>query len=278
MRIVSDFIAVALFTGIGLVGLPSGCFPQQSGSSPEVARGAAELPEAPLPQGASGGSSSQQPQAGPGQASQKPSAESPAMKTPPPETKRILGMIPNYRVVSAGQTPPPPTAHEAFMIATETSFDYSAFFFVGVTSLLAEGTDSHPVLGKGVGGFWAYYWRGYLDKTDANYMTDFVLPTILHQDSRYYAKGTGGVWKRSIYAASRVLITPNYHEKNTFNTSEILGRGISEGISLSYYPSQTRTAAGIAEKYGYALGRDALSNVFRELWPDIRVHVLHRQR
>ncbi len=184
--------------------------------------------------------------------------------------------MPNYRAVSAGVIPPPPAPREAFIIATKNSFDYSAFVFVGITSLLAEGSNAHSQLGKGVGGYWAYYWRGYLDKTDGNYMVDWAMPTVFHQDERYYAMGEGGIFKRGIYAASRELITPNYHGKNSFNASEILGRGISQAISLAYYPSKTQTAGGYTEKYVYAVGRDALTNVFREFWPDINAHVLHR--
>lgn len=192
------------------------------------------------------------------------------------QPKRILGIMPNYRAVSAGALPPPPTPKEAFKIATQNSFDYSAFTFVGITSLLAEGTNAHPQLGKGVGGFGEYYWRGFLDKTDGNYWVVFILPTFLHEDERYYALGRGGFLKRGAYAASRILITPNYQGHNTFNASEIFGRGISQAISTTYYPAPDRTVSGIASKYAYALGRDALANVFREFWPDIATHVLHR--
>jgi len=192
------------------------------------------------------------------------------------QPKRILGIMPNYRAVSAGALPPPPTPKESFKLATQNSFDYSAFTFVGITSLLAEASNAHPQLGKGVGGFGQYYWRGFLDKTDGNYWVIFVLPTFLHQDERYYALGKGSILKRGVYAASRVLITPNYQGHNTFNTSEVLGRGISQAISTTYYPAADRTFGAIASKYGYALGRDALSNVFREFWPDIATHVLHR--
>jgi hypothetical protein len=184
--------------------------------------------------------------------------------------------MPNFRAVSAGVIPPPPTAKQAFVIATQNSFDYSAFIFVGITSLLAEGTDTHPPLGKGLPGFGRYYWRGFADKTDGNYWVIFALPTVFRQDERYYSMGRGGIWKRLVYAASRVVITPNYQGHPSFNASEIMGRGISQGISLAYYPSQTRTFGGIASKYGYAIGRDALTNAFREFWPDIAVHVLHR--
>ena len=78
-----------------------------------------------------------------------------------------------------------------------------AFVFVGITSLLAEATDTHPQLGHGIAGFGRHYGRSIVDKTDGNYLVDFALPTILHEDERYYTRGEGEFWKRSIYAASR---------------------------------------------------------------------------
>jgi hypothetical protein len=184
--------------------------------------------------------------------------------------------MPNYRAVSTGAAAPPPTPKIAFKIATQNSFDYSSFIFVGLTSLIAEGNDSHQQLGKGVGGFWAYYWRGFVDKTDGNYWVIFALPTVFHEDERYYTKGTGSILSRAVYSTSRVFIARNYQGHNTINGSELLGRGIAQGISISYYPSQDRTAGDIASKYAYALVRDAATNAFREFWPDIAVHVLHR--
>ena len=210
----------------------------------------------------------------PGQQSE--TAKPEAQNTPPPQPKRILGVMPNFRAVSAGTTPPPPTPKQAFMIATKNSFDYSSFIFVGFTSAFAEWTNAHRQLGQGMAGYGQYYWRGFVDKADGNYWVIFILPTIFHQDERYYTLGKGGFWKRGIYAASRVLITPNYQGHNSFNASEILGRAIAQSISLAYYPSGTRTPGALASKYGYAIGRDVLTNVFREFWPDIAVHVLHR--
>jgi hypothetical protein len=205
------------------------------------------------------------------------SANPPAPDANKQQPKRILGLMPNYRAVSAGAIPPPPTPKQEFKIATQNSFDYSSFVFVGVTSAIAEGEDTHPQLGKGIPGFWGYYWRGFVDKTDGNYWVIAIMPTLFHQDERYFAKGTGGFWKRGTYAATRVFITPDYHGHNSFNASELLGRGIAQGISISYYPSKDRTASEVASKYAFAIGRDALTNVFREFWPDIATHVLHRK-
>jgi len=210
---------------------------------------------------------------------QEPPGGTPAEDAAPQkqQPKRILGLMPNFKAVTAGTLPPPPTPKQSFILATQNSFDYSSFIFVGFTSALAEWTDTHPQLGQGMPGFGRYYWRGFVDKTNGNYLVLFALPTLFHQDERYFAKGKGGFWRRSGYAATRVFVTPNYQGHNSFNISELLGRGMAQAISVSYYPSQSRTAGAIAAKYAYAIMRDAITNVVREFWPDIATHVLHRR-
>jgi len=234
---------------------------------------AQDLPAAPLIQA---GAASAFAAALPDAPATNESAEPPQSAAKGQQPKRILGIMPNYRAVSAGTIPPPPTPRQAFRIATQNSFDYSSFVFVGATSLLAENSNSHPKLGKGVAGYGRYYWRGFLDKTDGNYMVIWALPSVLHEDERYYTRGRGNVLGRAAYAASRVVIARNYSEHDTFNASEVFGRGIAQAVALSYYPSSDRSAGAVAAKYGWAIGRDALTNTFREFWPDIAAH-LHRR-
>ena len=195
---------------------------------------------------------------------------------PAPQPKRILGIMPNYRAVSAGAIPPPPGPKEAFKIATENSFDYSSFVFTGLTSLLAKGTDAHPDLGKGIPGLWAYTWRGFLDKTDGNYLVIWALPSLLHQDERYFAMGRGSKWRRFGYSLSQVAIARDYNHHAVFNYSEVLGRAGAQAVSTAYYPAEDRNWSDLSAKYAYSLLRDGATNAFREFWPDINSHVLHR--
>jgi hypothetical protein len=292
MSSVFRFSAEILVFGMAILNLPCRAFPQTRSSPPSHAgsrpvaatpvadtltvQPAAELPDAPQPQAAATPGAQAQSVQSPAAYQQKPASMATLAHKPPPQPKRILGVMPNYRAVSAGEIPPPPTPREAFKIATENSFDYSSFLFVGITSLLAEGTNAHPQLGKGVGGYWGYSWRGFVDKTDGNYWVIWALPSVLDEDERYFARGEGGFFTRGVYASTRVLITPDYRGNNTINASEILGRGIANAISLAYYPSKEQTFGTFAEKYAYAVGRDALTNTFREFWPDIAVHLLHR--
>ena len=105
----------------------------------------------------------------------------------------------------------------------------------------------------------------------------FALPTVFTRMNAITRAGTAGSLGRALYASSRVLITPDYHGHNTFNASELAGRGIAQGISLSYYPSSDRTAGVLATKYGYAIMRDACTNTFREFWPDIAADLPHHK-
>jgi hypothetical protein len=230
----SPLFAVLLFVTIlpaqerGLASLPMALPSKPEPQNP---------PASPLPQLPATQNSSNNPaQATPGSPSPSTSDANSDEQPLNPQPERILGVMPNFRAVSAGAIPPPPTPKESFIIASKNSFDYSAFLFNGFTSLEAIGADAHPELGKGVAGYGRYYWRGFIDRTDGNYFVILILPTILHQDERYYAMGKGGFWKRTIYSASRVLITPNYEGHNTFNASEIFGRGIAQAISVTYYP------------------------------------------
>ncbi len=120
------------------------------------------------------------------------------------QPKRILGFMPNFRSVSGGSKPHPPGWDYNFKIATRQAFDWSSFIFLGITSMSAEGINSHPVLRKGVHGFYSYTWRGLLDKTDGTYIGAWFLPSLLHEDTRYYALANGHrVITRALYIISR---------------------------------------------------------------------------
>jgi hypothetical protein len=195
------------------------------------------------------------------------------------QPKRILGLMPNYRSVSAGVVPPPPTLQQNFKVATRQAFDYSSFVFLSITTASAYWQDSHPSLDTYNGGnapFYAYLWRGFLDKTDQTYQSAFILPTLLHEDTRYYAMGSGSKWKRLGYAMSRVAIARTYDGHQTINLAGLGGKAGAQAVSTTYYPAGATSFSVLATKFGYACARDVGFTVFREFYPDIAIHVLHR--
>jgi hypothetical protein len=191
------------------------------------------------------------------------------------QTKRILGIIPNFRAVSTSQVLPPQSPKEKFITATEDSFDYSAVLLPAVLAGYSQATNATPEFHQGAAGYGRYLWHSYVDQAVENYAVEFVVPVITHQDNRYYTLGKGGFFKRTGYALSRVVITRADNGTETFNTSEVIGAGAAAGISNLYYPSGERTFGNTGEKWGLNVGVDAATFVFKEFWPDINNAIFH---
>jgi hypothetical protein len=195
------------------------------------------------------------------------------------QPQRILGFMPNFRTVSGGAAPLPPGWKYNFTVATRQATDYSSFIFLGITSLTAEGMDSHAALGKGIDGFYAYTWRGFLDKTDNTYLSAWLLPSILHEDTRYYAFGAGHrIVVRGLYVISRQAVARTYGGSQTPNFAGLGGKVLTQVISRNYYPPSADTFGALATKFGYSVMRDVAFSSIREFYPDIAAHYIRKHR
>jgi hypothetical protein len=197
------------------------------------------------------------------------------------QPKRILGFMPNFRSVASGSTPHPPGWKYNFKIATHQATDYSSFIFLGLTSLTGEAMNVHPVLGKGADGFYAYIWRGLLDKTDGTYLGAWAMPSLLHEDTRFYALGSGHkIVVRALYVISRQGVTRTYGGRQIPNIAGLGGKVLTQIVSKTYYPKGATSFPVLAEKFGYATMRDIMFTSIREFYPDCAAHFirLHREK
>ena len=218
--------------------------------------------------------------AGPQQASSP--TQPPALQTPqagdPKQTSRILGIIPNFRSVSAGVILPPQTVKEKFKTGIADSFYYSAFIFVGIQAGIAQATASYPEFHQGAAGYARYYWHTFADQADENLMVESIFPAALHEDSRYYTLGHGGFVKRSGYALSRALITRTDSGGETFNVAEIGGAAASAAISSTYYPAQYRTWTKVGQRWLTNVILDSATLYVKEFWPDVNNAFSHKKQ
>ncbi len=198
-------------------------------------------------------------------------------QTGPKQTKRILGIVPNFRAVSADTKLPPESPKEKFKTAFLDSFDYSAFIFVGVQAGISQATKAYPEFHQGAAGFGRYYWHTFADSTDENILVEGILPAVLRQDNRYYTLGHGNLLKRTAYSFTRTLITRTDGGGETFNASEIVGAGAAAGISSAYYPGQYRTWTKTGQRWLTSVLIDGGTFVVKEFWPDINSAVFHQK-
>src|SRR5579863_3177373 len=196
-------------------------------------------------------------------------------QTQPPPDKRVFGVLPNYRTANESAVYMPITPGQKFTIAAKDSFDYP---LVGLAAFIAaEGqlANSNPSFGQGWAGYGRRVGVEYADQAIGNMLTEGFFPVLLHEDPRYFRRGYGSKWSRTWYAATRVFVTHTDAGGTRFNFSEWLGNASATAISNAYYPD-SRTLTDNTTKLLMQVGTDAVSQVLKEFWPDIKRKLFHK--
>ena len=196
-------------------------------------------------------------------------AKGTADNTPsPPESKRLLWVIPNYRTSPTLENYEPLTTSEKFKLASRDAFDRGAVALAALFGGRGQLTNSNRSFGQGAAGFGRYFGASYGDWLIADYMTEGVFPTLLHQDPRYFRRSTGSGWSRLGYAMGQIFWTHRDSGGTQFNFAEVLGNSSAVAISNAYY-KDNRSASNAVSSLGVQLGVDMAANVLKEFWPDL---------
>jgi hypothetical protein len=201
-----------------------------------------------------------QPAADPAPVTQSPNAV-------PHADKHILGIIPNFRTASLPVPYQPLSTREKFHIASQDSFDRGTVALSAVFAGQSLLSNDNRSFGHGVEGYSKYLGGAYADFVIGNYMTEGVFPAVLHQDPRYFRKGTGNAMARLAYSVGQIFETHRDSGRLDFNYSEIFGNSAAVAISNIYY-KDNRTAHDAVSSLAVQVGVDTATNVLKEFWPD----------
>ena len=184
---------------------------------------------------------------------------------------RILWTLPNFLTMENAKNVPPLTPGQKFKVTARGLFDPFEFVLIGVVAGINQAADSNPSYGQGMEGYGKRYATAYGDNLIENFMSSAVLPSILHQDPRYYQLGHGGFWRRSAHAVERVFVTRSDSGQQQVNYSELVGAAAAAAISTySYHPESERGFGNVASVWGSQMGWDAVTYMIKEFWPDLR--------
>jgi hypothetical protein len=252
-----------LATGFSLLAMPSTAPAQNFNSGPIAV---AELPESPRPQFlmASVAQQTGDEKAAPQQNEEKP--------------QRAHGLIsafsgPDYSdaiSLTSGQK-----LYLAFRSATSPVAFGKAFFVAGYHEVLDEDIG----FGWGAEGYGKRVGAAYLNSFDSTMIGSGILPSLLHQDPRYFRLGHGSVTHRGLYSVSTVFIC--HHDgsrKWEPNYSNVGGSMIAGAISNAYYPSDETSAGHVIERGLTSIAWSAVGPVFLEFWPDVSRKLFHHDQ
>jgi hypothetical protein len=292
-----------LAAGSSVLALPSFVLAQTPGTELVAA---AELPDAPHPQFAKAEPQTQQPsyaqsdsgsqtapsatpaQSGTAQESsssqaapQQPDAEKSQHEKAEEQIKeqekqRTVGVIPAFNV-SYRSDAVSMTAGQKMRLAFRSTVDPMAFATAFVVAGYHEADHDNIGFPWGIKGYGERSGAAYLDAFDGAMIGNGILPSILHQDPRYFRLGHGSTTHRLLYAlATNVICKHDNTGKWEPSYSNVGGNIISGAISNLYYPPSD---SGVAQTFtnGFIVTAEGgIGSIFQEFWPDISRKLFHK--
>jgi len=178
------------------------------------------------------------------------------------EKQRVLGFIPNFYVVY-DEHPAPLTTKLKFKLALRTTTDPITILGAAFIAAADQAGDT-PDYGQGWGAYGQRFGANY-----ANGVTDImiggaILPSLLHQDPRFWYKDTGTTKSRVLYALANPFRTRGDNEKWQPNYSGLGGYLASGAIANAYYPESNRGPGLVFSTFGIDIAADMANGLIQE--------------
>lgn len=189
--------------------------------------------------------------------------------------KRIFWIIPNFMTYNdQPENQGPLTSKQKYNIAWHQFWDMSAHFGNILQAGISQAANAIPHYGQGWGAFGERVAAQEGDQFTGSFLIYGILPSVLHDDPRYFRKGRGKAWKRVAYAASRVVICRTDSGNSTFNVPSVFGQlGQATISAYTYYPKQDRQLSGVFSGWAINQGYNIGWNQLKEFTPDLSAYM-----
>jgi hypothetical protein len=181
------------------------------------------------------------------------------------ETQRVLGFVPNY-YSSYIWDAAPMTPKLKFNLGLRATTDPVSFLGAAILAGVEQKHNTFPGYGQGSEGYATRFGAAYADAFIGKMVSRAILPTILHQDPRYFYRGSGSVGSRVFYALRAAVVTRGDDGRMQPNYSQVLGNFAASGISNLYRAPGDRTV-GLTFRNGLIMtASGAVENLLREFF------------
>jgi hypothetical protein len=187
------------------------------------------------------------------------------------EQQRILGVMATFNTTQNKDALTLSPAQK-FQLFFKSVTDPWPFVLTAFVTGIDVAQDSNPEYGHGVEGFAKQYGASYTDYFTGNFFGNAVLPSLLHEDPRYFQKGTGSIAGRALWAAASTGWCKRDNGKWGPNYANVTGNLIGAAISNAYYPAAQRTVSDTIERGITVTAEGAVGAELIEFWPDIERH------
>jgi hypothetical protein len=179
------------------------------------------------------------------------------------QTQRIFGIIPNFYVSYDGANAAPLTTKMKFDLALKVSYDPVTIAGVGLVAGLRQAADS-PNYPQGAKGFGERFGATAADGFTGIMVGGAILPSLLHQDPRYFYQGTGTTRSRLRHAILSAFIAKGDNGNWQPNYSSLGGDLASAALSNLYFPKSNRGVGLVFSQFALGTGERIGANLAQE--------------
>ena len=179
------------------------------------------------------------------------------------EQQRVFGIIPNFYVVYDQDNALPLTPKLKFRLAMKVATDPVTVAGVGFLAGIYQAGDI-PDYQQGAKGYGQRFGAIAADGFSDIMIGGAILPSLLHQDPRYFYQGTGTTKSRMLHAMSNPFVCRGDNGHRQPNYSSIGGDLFSAALSNAYYPSSNRSAGMFIGNFAITTGQRVISSLVQE--------------
>jgi Carboxypeptidase regulatory-like domain len=179
------------------------------------------------------------------------------------EKQRVFGVVQNF-YTSYIWDAAPMTTKQKYKLSARTIADPTTFLIVAGIAGAEHYNGTYPGYGPGIEGYGKRYGAALADSVTGRIIGSAILPSLFHQDPRYFYQGSGSVSSRAWHALASAFVCRGDNGKNQPNYSHILGNLAAGGIANAYHPEASRGVGLTFQTLVVTTGSSALGNLFRE--------------
>jgi hypothetical protein len=166
------------------------------------------------------------------------------------------------------------TAKEKLAYTFKTAYGLNSIAASLAGSGIKQARDSVPEWGQGMSGYGKRFGSS-LGQKAIKQSIRFGLGTLLHEDPRHFSSGRQGIWRRTLYAASRSFVSTKDGGGIRPGYSKFAAAFGGAYLSRQWYPESKQNVREYLSSGGISIGLDAAKNVFHEFWPDLKKRLKH---
>jgi hypothetical protein len=179
------------------------------------------------------------------------------------EKQRVLGVFPNF-YTSFVWNAAPMNAEQKFDLVAHATLDPVELVTTAIVAGIEQYRNTFPEYGTDADAYGKRYGAAFADDTIGKIIGRAILPSVLHQDPRYFVMGTGTTKARIRHAIAFGIFCRGDNGKSQINFSHLGGNAAAGAISTLYRPDTDSAGelAGLDVLLG--IGGDAVQGLTRE--------------